>query len=289
MTTIDDRPVSQPDDPESPTNRPPSMHRLKMWLRRPYAKGIVILSIIIGILLLPVAWLILKPMNMTGAPASAIMEDIQTTIFVFTLISIPIVSFVYAVLVYSLIKWRGHKGDTIPEDQSPAIRTNTIGVVLWTAVTAGLAFFLVVWGLIALAQITQNAYGTISADQQPGDESSVIVNVTGQQWVWTFQYPQHGNVTTDVLYLPIDRPIYFNVTSKDVIHNFWLVELGVKIDANPGAITQTGVTPNKLGTFNLRCAELCGMHHAYMETSVEVIEHKAFASLMRELGAGKTS
>ena len=289
MTTIDDRPVSQPDEPESPTNRPPSMHRVKMWLRRPYAKGIVILSIVIGILLLPVAWLILKPMNMTGAPASAIMEDIQTTIFVFTLISIPIVSFVYAVLVYSLIKWRGHKGDTIPEDQSPAIRTNTIGVVLWTAVTAGLAFFLVVWGLIALAQITQNAYGTISADQQPGDESSVIVNVTGQQWVWTFQYPQHGNVTTDVLYLPVDRPVYFNVTSKDVIHNFWLVELGVKIDANPGAITQTGVTPNKLGTFNLRCAELCGMHHAYMETSVEVIEHKAFASLMRELGAGKTS
>lgn len=289
MTTIDDRPVSQPDEPESPTNRPPSMHRVKMWLRRPYAKGIVILSIVIGIALLPVAWLILKPMNMTGAPASAIMEDIQTTIFVFTLISIPIVSFVYAVLVYSLIKWRGHKGDTIPEDQSPAIRTNTIGVVLWTAVTAGLAFFLVVWGLVALAQITQNAYGTISADQQPGDESSVIVNVTGQQWVWTFQYPQHGNVTTDVLYLPIDRPVYFNVTSKDVIHNFWLVELGVKIDANPGAITQTGVTPNKLGTFNLRCAELCGMHHAYMQTSIEVIEHRAFASLMRELGAGKTS
>lgn len=289
MTTIDDRPVDQPDEPESPTNRPPSMHRLKMWMRRPYAKGIVILSIVIGIALLPLSWLILRPMNMTGAPASAIMQDIQTTIVVFTIVAIPIVAFVYAVLVYSLIKWRGHKGDTIPEDQSPAIRTNTIGVVLWTAVTAGVAFFLVVWGLVALAQITQNAYGTISADQQPGDESSVIVNVTGQQWVWTFQYPQHGNVTTDVLYLPIDRPVYFNVTSKDVIHNFWLVELGVKIDANPGAITQTGVTPNKLGTFNLRCAELCGMHHAYMQTSIEVIEHRAFASLMRELGAGRTS
>ena len=288
MTTIDERPVNQPDEPEPPTNRPPSMHRVRMWLRRPYAKGIIILTIIIGLILLPVAWLILIPMNVTGAPASAIMEDIQTTVFVFTLVSVPIVAFVYAVLVYSLIKWRGHKGDTIPEDQSPAIRSNTIGVVLWTAVTSGLAFFLVVWGLVALAQITQNAYGTISADQQPGDEKSVIVNVTGQQWVWTFQYPQHGNVTTEVLYLPKDRPVYFNVTSKDVIHNFWLVELGVKIDANPGAITQTGVTPNKLGSFNLRCAELCGMHHAYMQTSIEVVEGETFESLMRELGGGQT-
>ena len=288
MTTIDERPVNQPDEPEPPTNRPPSMHRVRMWLRRPYAKGIVILTIVIGVILLPVAWLILIPMNVTGAPASAIMEDIQTTVFVFTLVSVPIVAFVYAVLVYSLIKWRGHKGDTIPEDQSPAIRSNTIGVVLWTAVTSGLAFFLVVWGLVALAQITQNAYGTISADQQPGDEKSVIVNVTGQQWVWTFQYPQHGNVTTEVLYLPKDRPVYFNVTSKDVIHNFWLVELGVKIDANPGAITQTGVTPNKLGSFNLRCAELCGMHHAYMQTSIEVVEGETFESLMRELGGGQT-
>lgn len=288
MTTIDERPVNQPDEPEPPTNRPPSMHRVRMWLRRPYAKGIVILTIVIGVILLPVAWLILIPMNATGAPASAIMRDIQTTVFVFTLVSVPIVAFVCAVLVYSLIKWRGHKGNTIPEDQSPAIRSNTIGVVLWTAVTSGLAFFLVVWGLVALAQITQNAYGTISADQQPGDEKSVIVNVTGQQWVWTFQYPQHDNVTTDVLYLPKDRPVYFNVTSKDVIHNFWLVELGVKIDANPGAITQTGVTPNKLGSFNLRCAELCGMHHAYMQTSIEVVEGETFESVMRELGGGRT-
>jgi cytochrome c oxidase subunit 2 len=289
MTTIDDRPVNPPDEPEPPTNRPPSMERVRMWLRRPYAKGIVILTIIIGLALLPLAWLVLVPMNVTGAPASAIMQDIETTVFWFTIVSVPIVAFVYAVLVYSLVKWRGHSGDTIPEDKSPAIRTNIIGVVLWTAFTSALAFFLVVWGLVALAQITQNAYGTISADQQPGDAQSVIVNVTAQQWVWTFQYPQHDNVTTDVLYLPKDRPIYFNVTSKDVIHNFWLVELGVKIDANPGAITQTGVTPNKLGTFNLRCAELCGMHHAYMETSVEVLEDRAFNSVMRELGGGRTS
>ena len=286
---MDTRPTGPPDEPEEPTNRPPSMHRVRNWLKRPYAKGIVGLTILLGVLLAPMAWLILIPMRVTGAPASEIMGDIQETVFVFTLVSVPIVAFVFAVLVYSLLKWRKYKGDQVPEDESPAIRTNTIGVVMWTVMSSVLAFFLVVWGLIELAQITNNSYGTISADQQPGDEQSVIVNVTGQQWVWTFEYPQHDGVTTEVLYLPKDRPVYFNVTSKDVIHNFWLVELGVKIDANPGAITQTGVTPNKLGSFNLRCAELCGMHHAYMETSVEVVEGETFESVMREMGGGRTA
>ena len=80
----------------------------------------------------------------------------------------------------------------------------------------------------------------------------------------------------------------FNVTSVDVIHNFWAVELGVKIDANPGAITQTGVTPNKEGVFNVRCAELCGLHHAYMETEIRVLPPETFDSLMRENGGGQT-
>ena len=83
--------------------------------------------------------------------------------------------------------------------------------------------------------------------------------------------------------------MYFNVTSNDVVHNFWAVELGVKIDANPGAITQTGVTANKLGTFNIRCAELCGLHHAYMETQVQVVEKGQFEEWARERGGGKTS
>lgn len=289
MTTTDIRPSGQPDEPEAPTNRPPSMHRVKMWLRRPYARGVLVLTVIIGFLLLPLCWLIVAAMNQTGAPASQIMRDIEQTVFVFTLISIPITAFVFAVLLYSLIGWKHISGDEVPADQSPAIRTNTIGVVMWTAVSSLLAFFLVVWGLAELAQITANSYGTIPADEQPEDSQALIVNVTGQQWVWTFEYPQYDGITSETLYLAKDRPVYFNVTSKDVIHNFWAVELGVKIDANPGAITQTGVTPDKVGLFNVRCAELCGMHNAYMETGIQVMEKKDFNSWAREMGGGKTS
>jgi len=278
-----------PEQPESPTNRPPSMHRFRTWLRRPYARHILIWTVVIGFLLLPLAWLMVAAMNQTGAPASEIMKDIEQTVFVFTIVSIPITAFVFAVLLYSLIGWKQVSGDEPPMQESPAIRTNRIGVILWTFASSLLAFFLVVWGLIELAQITANSYGTISADQQPGDNNSVIVNVTGQQWVWTFAYPQHDGIVSNVLYLPIDKPVYFNITSKDVIHSFWLVELGVKIDANPGAITQTGVTPNKEGVFNLRCAELCGMHHAYMETEIRVVSQETFDTWTREMGGMRTS
>jgi cytochrome c oxidase subunit 2 len=228
-------------------------------------------------------------MNQSGGPASSIMQDIQQTIFVFTLVSIPITSFVFAVLVYSLFGWKGKSGDTPPNNDNPAIRTNAVAVITWTATSSLLAGFLVVWGLVELADITANSYGSTSATGQPKTEDALVVNVTGQQWVWTFQYPQYDKVTSDVLYLPKDRPVLFNVTSLDVVHNFWAVELGIKIDANPGAITQTGVTPNKLGTFNVRCAELCGLHHAYMETKIEVMPDQTFNTFMRESGGGKTS
>ena len=287
MTATEVRP--EPDGPEAPTNRPPSMHRVKNWIRRPYARGIMVLTVVIGFLLLPLCWLILAGMNQTGAPASEIMRQIEQTVFVFTLVSIPITAFVFAVLVYSLIGWKHVSGDEVPSDESPAIRTNTVGVVMWSVVSSALAFFLVVWGLIELAQITANSYGTIPADEQPADSQPLIVNVTGQQWVWTFEYPQYDGIASQTLYLEKDRPVYFNVTSKDVIHNFWAVELGVKIDANPGAITQTGVTPNKLGTFNVRCAELCGLHHAYMQTQIEVLDKGTFTSWAREMGGGRTS
>lgn len=278
-----------PSQPEPPTNRPPSMHRVRNWLSRPYARHVLIWTVVIGFLLLPLCWLLLAAMNQTGAPASEIMKDIEQTVFVFTLVSIPITAFVFAVLLYSLIGWKQVSGDQPPMQESPAIRSNRIGVILWTTVSSLLAMFLVVWGLIELAQITANSYGTISADEQPGNSDSVIVNVTGQQWVWTFDYPQQDGIVSDILYLPVDTPVYFNVTSKDVIHNFWAVELGVKIDANPGAITQTGVTPNKEGVFNVRCAELCGMHHAYMETEIRVVSKEKFASWAREMGGMRTS
>lgn len=287
MSQVDDRPVA-PDEPEEPTNRPMPSDRFREWISRPYARRIVILTALLALLVIPVAWLVLYFMNMSGAPASAIMSEIEKTMFVFTIVSAPLMAVTLAILLYSLFAWRGGSGDKPLMQESPAIRTNGVATGLWITVTSLMAFFLVVWGITELATISAYSFGATPANNQPNTQKPLIVNVTGQQWVWTFEYPDDQQVTSANLVVPIDRPIYFNVTSKDVIHNFWVVELGIKIDANPGAVTNTGVTPNKLGTYNIRCAELCGLHHAYMETTITVVTPEQYESWIREMGGRRT-
>lgn len=287
MSIVDERPTAEADEPEETTNRPEPSYRLREWLSRPYVRHILILFVILTLAVIPAAWLVLHFMNLSGAPASAVMYEIERTMFVFTLASAPVMAITAAILLYSLLGWGRVRGEEPPMQESPAIRSNPIAIVGWISATSLLAAFLVIWGLVELANITALSNGTTSANQQPNTAKPLDINVTGQQWLWTFEYPGQQSFTSDVLVVPIDVPLYFNVTSKDVIHNFWVVELGVKIDANPGAITNTGVTPNKLGNFNIRCAELCGLHHAYMETQIKVVTQDQFDAWVREMGGKK--
>ena len=94
----------------------------------------------------------------------------------------------------------------------------------------------------------------------------------GQQWLWTFRYPGYGGVETPYLVLPVGRSIDFHVTSLDVVHSFWAYELGVKADAIPGADNVAYVKPLKTGSFQIRCAELCGLWHGHMNTTGSVLE-----------------
>lgn len=277
------------DQPEEPTARPLPTHRLKEYFSRPYVRRILIMSVIIMAIVIAGAWVVVGFMNMTGAPASNIMVELEKTVLVFTIASAPLMAITLSIIFYSLTGWKHSSGDEPPMQDSPAIRTNAVAVIAWITATSLLAGFLVVWGLIELATITSDSYGSTSANQQPNATKQIDINVTGQQWIWTFEYPDQQGITSDTLVVPVDTPLYFNVTSEDVIHDFWVVELGVKIDANPGAITNTGVTPTKLGTFNIRCAELCGLHHAYMETKIQVVTQSEFDAWVRDKGGMKTA
>ena len=288
MSTTDQTPPIDSDQPEEPTNRPAPVNRWKEWISRPYARRIVLLSILLTLLMVPVAWIVVHFMNLSGAPASPIMGEIEKTMFVFTVVSAPLIAVTLAIIFYSLLGWGGVSGDEPPMQESPAIRTNGTAVTIWIAATSILAFFLVVWGVTEYATISAYSYGSTPANDQPNAQKPLVINVTGQQWVWSFAYPDDQNVQSANLVVPIDRPIYFNVTSEDVVHNFWVVELGIKVDANPGAVTNTGVVPNKLGTYNIRCAELCGLHHAYMETTITVVTAEQYEAWIREMGGRRT-
>ena len=102
------------------------------------------------------------------------------------------------------------------------------------------------------------------------------IQVIGQQWRFTYRYPQFGGFETTALYLPVDQPVQFNVTSLDVIHSFWAYTLGVKADANPGVNNIAFTTAKHTGKFIVRCNELCGLWHGAMVNYGNVVSMTAF-------------
>jgi len=100
--------------------------------------------------------------------------------------------------------------------------------------------------------------------------------VIGQQWRWTYRYPQFGGFETTDLVLPVGQNVQFNVTSLDVIHSFSAYQLGVKADANPGVNNVAYTHTLHTGAVMVRCFELCGLWHADMTTSGQVVSVGAF-------------
>ncbi len=112
----------------------------------------------------------------------------------------------------------------------------------------------------------------------------------GQQWAFTYRFPQFGGMESSQLVLPANTTVEFHVTSLDVIHSFWAYQLGVKADANPGVdnIAFT-TTRNQLGSFTVRCNELCGLWHGAMYNYGHIVPAAAFQAWARGLQATQAS
>jgi cytochrome c oxidase subunit 2 len=113
------------------------------------------------------------------------------------------------------------------------------------------------------------------------DPDALVVKVTGQQWSWSFEYPAYGVITTE-MHVPVGKQVLLQMTSRDVIHSFWVPEFRPKQDVVPGRITELRLTPTVIGNYKVRCAELCGTSHAYMESPVIVSSQGDFDAWMGE-------
>jgi cytochrome c oxidase subunit 2 len=115
--------------------------------------------------------------------------------------------------------------------------------------------------------------------------------VSGWRWSWGFNYIEDGayDVGTPgqrpTLWLPVDEKVKFTLTSPDVIHSFWIPSFLTKMDVMPGQTNEFTVTPNKLGIFPGKCAELCGVDHARMLFDVKVVTRAEFDAHIAELKA----
>jgi cytochrome c oxidase subunit 2 len=160
-------------------------------------------------------------------------------------------------MLYSIIVFRRKKGDTT---DARHIEGNQSLEIVWTAIPLATVLGFAYLGSQALAE-------TMRVD--PG---ALEINVIGSQWSWRFEYPELG-IQSNELHLPIDQQALLRLSSTDVIHSFWVPEFRVKQDALPGGkefVRDLRVTPDRIGTYTLRCAELCGLNHTYMEAPVIV-------------------
>lgn len=205
-------------------------------------------------------------------PASETMSGVINLMRIFTWAAAPVAGLVGAMCLTVLTSGR-HYGDNPPPDAEHEIRNSPRTTAVWVSLSAVLCLFALVVGLVVFQRDSQAIL----------DKSALQVNVTGQQWVWNFDYA-NGARSQD-LYLPVDKPVVFHVTSLDVMHSFWIVQMGIKVNANPGYITETAVTPNKIGVFDIRCAELCGILHSYMQTKVHVLSQADYDAWFAAQGA----
>ena len=208
--------------------------------------------------------------------ATDVAQGAQWDFNVLAVIAIPVLLAVWIYMLYAIIMWRASRGGPDPVGGTAA--RGHLGIqVSWILTTSVLVLFLAGFGTYELVQPGGAGGGEgASPIWTPVSKTILPIQVIGQQWKFTYRYPTFGGFETDELVVPNDTTIQFNVTSLDVIHSFWAYQLGVKADANPDYNNVAFATTQQLGSFIVRCAELCGIWHGAMYNSGQVVTKQQF-------------
>lgn len=224
-------------------------------------------------------------------PISRDIYDLHMTILgVVTFIAIA----VFSVLIYALIKHRKSKGH-----KSASFHENTWVEIIWTTIPFIILIGMAIPATLVLMRMHDDA------------KSELNIKIIGYQWKWKYEYLDQGisffsNLSTPPeqiankvkknkwyllevdkpLVVPIHTKIRFLVTSNDVIHSWWVPELGIKRDAIPGFVHEAWARIDKPGVYRGQCAELCGVHHAYMPIVVVAKTKAEFEAWVAEQQAG---
>ncbi|WP_136588779.1 cytochrome c oxidase subunit II [Salinigranum halophilum] len=185
-------------------------------------------------------------------------------------VALPLVLFVEVTLVYALYRFRNN------ENPKPTAKDSALEIT-WTAATGVILLFVGISAFFVLA----NPYISPAAASQPAAETAgdpVEIEVVAYQWGWEFRY-QGENVTTQKqLVLPVDRDVRVSLTTRDVIHSFYVPQLGLKQDVIPGQTTELRTRATETGEYTLYCAELCGVGHTRMHGTVVVLSQDDYSA-----------
>ena len=237
-------------------------------------RGQIVSLVGIGVLAGGIATAVAVLLPWLPRPAAREASRIDFTIWFVIVICIVIFAIVAAAILYSVVRFRARPDD---HEDGPPIHGHTGLEITWTLIPMLLVTAIAIVSAIVLAR--DGAQG----------KNVLRVNVTAQQFAWSFSYPDAKGLTTGSLMLPKGRSVLLRFTSKDVIHSFWVPEFGQKQDTVPGMHPTLHITPDRLGTFPVICTELCGLGHALMRAQAVVMTPAAFAKWLKSQSAAISS
>lgn len=218
------------------------------------------------------------------------------------IILVPLITaislFVLALLIYAMWRFRAARNPVASKTSH-----NTFIEIVWTLVP-----------VLILVAIAVPSIRLLAAQYAPPPKGAVTLKATGNQWYWTYEYPDHGAVsitanmlkeqsevpagtryrtdadgprllaTDNRIVLPVGVPIRLITTAADVIHSWTIPAFWIKLDAVPGRLNETSFTIEKPGVYFGQCSELCGARHGYMPIAVEAVSPAAFAAWIAAKG-----
>jgi cytochrome c oxidase subunit 2 len=226
-------------------------------VRKGAVTRVVLIGIVVGLITTAIAYFIPWLPDQGSEQAN----EYDFVFWFVTAICLAIFAVVASVSVYSVWKFRAKPDD---DSDGPPIHGHTGLEITWTAVPFGLVTAIAIVSTVALAR----------SERLPADH--MTVEVLGQQFTWQFTYPEHDNLSSGTLRLPVGVPVELRMRSRDVIHSFFVPEFRVKRDVVPGEEQRMVITPSEVGEYSLACYELCGIGHWGMRNRVLVMERAAF-------------
>ncbi|MDH5543337.1 MAG: cytochrome c oxidase subunit II [Nitrospinota bacterium] len=183
-----------------------------------------------------------------------------------------------AAAIYMVFKYRAKS----PEDVGTPVKLTTAQMWGWALIPAFI-FMADDFYLAAKGWTVWNTYRRVPAN-------ALEVKVTGSMWSWEFEY--ENGATSDVLTVPVGRPVVLRMISDDVVHSFFLPKYRVKEDLMPGRVTYLWFNPTEIAKTYATCTEFCGAQHAEMNAEVNVVsenEFNAWLDNMAETGTAKAA
>lgn len=208
-------------------------------------------------------------------PSGDVADRQATLLWVVVVPAGVVMALVFAVLVYAMVRFRRRSDDEPPPEQ---VHGNMRLELTWTILPTLL--------LIGLAVPTID--GIIDLGRAASDDA-LHVRVVAFQWDWRFEYidPEFADengepLTSEELYVPVDREVGVDLDSLDVIHSFWIPKLAGKQDIIPGRTNHMWFNATEPGTYAGQCAEFCGIGHAAMRMTVIALEQPEFDAWVEE-------